>query len=132
VTPVPGTTRDILELSLDIGGLPMLVADTAGLRMTDDLVESIGVERAKNVLVQSSFPSLIHAQARTALRKPMYPFVYSLFPKFLSTHRMGLLLTSPNQYYHLHHQKLTSLAINWILFLSHCRGCLLKTTGQLV
>ena len=47
VTPVPGTTRDILEVSLDVGGLPVIVADTAGLRITEDLVESIGIERAK-------------------------------------------------------------------------------------
>ncbi|KAI8984989.1 tRNA modification GTPase TrmE [Trametes punicea] len=57
VTPVPGTTRDILELSLDIGGLPVIVADTAGLRKTDDIVEKIGVERAKR-LVDSSDVSL--------------------------------------------------------------------------
>ncbi|PIL36674.1 hypothetical protein GSI_00363 [Ganoderma sinense ZZ0214-1] len=42
VTPIPGTTRDVLELSLDIGGLPVIVADTAGLRKTDDVVEKIG------------------------------------------------------------------------------------------
>ena len=48
MTSIPGTTRDILELSLDIGGLPVIVADTAGLRKTEDVVESIGVERARN------------------------------------------------------------------------------------
>ncbi|OSD01803.1 tRNA modification GTPase TrmE [Trametes coccinea BRFM310] len=53
VTPVPGTTRDILELSLDIGGLPVIVADTAGLRKTDDVVESIGVERARKFVDSS-------------------------------------------------------------------------------
>lgn len=47
VTPVPGTTRDILEVALDIGGLPVILSDTAGLRATDDVVEKIGVERAK-------------------------------------------------------------------------------------
>jgi tRNA modification GTPase len=51
VTHVPGTTRDILELSLDIRGLPVIVVDTAGLRNTDDLVEKIGIERAKDVSV---------------------------------------------------------------------------------
>ncbi|KAI0773805.1 tRNA modification GTPase TrmE [Fomes fomentarius] len=53
VTPIPGTTRDILELSLDIGGLPVIVADTAGLRKTDDVVESIGVDRAKTLVENS-------------------------------------------------------------------------------
>ncbi|THU78787.1 tRNA modification GTPase TrmE [Dendrothele bispora CBS 962.96] len=53
VTPVPGTTRDILELSLDIGGLPVIVADTAGVRATDDLVENIGIERARNIVEAS-------------------------------------------------------------------------------
>ncbi|KAK0242322.1 tRNA modification GTPase TrmE [Armillaria nabsnona] len=57
VTPVPGTTRDILELSLDIGGLPVIISDTAGLRATTDLVESIGIERAKKA-VQSADISL--------------------------------------------------------------------------
>ncbi|KAJ7937424.1 tRNA modification GTPase TrmE [Mycena leptocephala] len=50
VTPVPGTTRDILELSLDIGGIPVIVSDTAGLRNTTDPVELIGVERARNAI----------------------------------------------------------------------------------
>jgi len=58
VTHVPGTTRDILELSLDIGGLPVLVADTAGLRETADEVEQIGIERARKA-VQAADASLL-------------------------------------------------------------------------
>ncbi|KAJ6538939.1 tRNA modification GTPase GTPBP3 [Mycena capillaripes] len=50
VTAVPGTTRDVLELSLDIGGIPVIVSDTAGLRKTTDTVELIGVERARNAI----------------------------------------------------------------------------------
>lgn len=50
VTPVPGTTRDVMELSLDIGGLPVIIADTAGLRKTEDVVEKIGVQRAENAV----------------------------------------------------------------------------------
>ncbi|KAH9853888.1 tRNA modification GTPase TrmE [Lenzites betulinus] len=67
VTPIPGTTRDILELSLDIGGLPVIVADTAGLRITDDVVEKIGVERARQ-LVESSDVSLCVLPAPEVLK----------------------------------------------------------------
>jgi tRNA modification GTPase len=45
VAHVPGMTRAILDISLDIGGLPLVVADTAGLRDTTDEVEQIGIER---------------------------------------------------------------------------------------
>lgn len=44
VTPIPGTTRDLIEESLEIEGIPIVAIDTAGLRATDDPVESIGVE----------------------------------------------------------------------------------------
>lgn len=46
VSPIPGTTRDVLEARLDLGGIPVTVIDTAGLRATDDLVEAEGVRRA--------------------------------------------------------------------------------------
>jgi len=46
VTAMPGTTRDVLELTLDMNGLPVIVADTAGLRQTEDVIEQIGVEKA--------------------------------------------------------------------------------------
>jgi tRNA modification GTPase len=47
VTPIPGTTRDLLRETIDIGGLPVTLTDTAGLRQSDDPVEGIGIERAR-------------------------------------------------------------------------------------
>ncbi len=42
-----GTTRDLLEVKLDLGGIPVYIIDTAGLRDTDSSVERIGIERAR-------------------------------------------------------------------------------------
>ncbi len=42
-----GTTRDVIEVRMDLGGLPVTFLDTAGLRETDDFVESIGIDRAR-------------------------------------------------------------------------------------
>ena len=46
VSEIAGTTRDVIEVRLDIGGYPVIVADTAGIRETADAIESEGVRRA--------------------------------------------------------------------------------------
>jgi tRNA modification GTPase len=45
VSPIPGTTRDMIEAHLDIGGLPVTLIDTAGLREAAEEIERIGVDR---------------------------------------------------------------------------------------
>jgi tRNA modification GTPase len=47
VSATPGTTRDVIEVHLDLGGYPVTVIDTAGLRETDDEIEAEGVRRAR-------------------------------------------------------------------------------------
>ncbi len=50
VTPVPGTTRDIIEEELEIEGIPLIISDTAGLHPSDDPVESIGIRKTKECI----------------------------------------------------------------------------------
>lgn len=47
VSDIPGTTRDVIEVSLDLGGYRVVLLDTAGLRETDDPIEREGVRRAR-------------------------------------------------------------------------------------
>ena len=49
VTDVAGTTRDILEENISLHGISLNIVDTAGIRSTDDIVEKIGVDKAKKI-----------------------------------------------------------------------------------
>lgn len=50
VSSIPGTTRDVIEEQMLIEGVPLLLADTAGLRETEDFVEKIGVQKTRQIL----------------------------------------------------------------------------------
>lgn len=53
VTPIPGTTRDALREPVQIAGVPLVLVDTAGLRVTSDVIEQLGVERTRRELEQA-------------------------------------------------------------------------------
>ncbi len=60
VTEVPGTTRDVLREQIDIDGIPVHVADTAGIRETTDVIEAEGIRRARQALDVADIVLLIH------------------------------------------------------------------------
>ncbi len=56
---IAGTTRDVIEVHLDLGGYPVVVADTAGLRDSSDLVEAEGVRRARARAAEADLKVLV-------------------------------------------------------------------------
>lgn len=66
VSPVPGTTRDYIEAEVEIGGVPVRLFDTAGLRESADSVEAEGVARSRRVLAEADIVIyLVDATAST-------------------------------------------------------------------
>ncbi len=59
VTPHPGTTRDVIECTIDLLGLPVTLIDTAGLRDSDDPVERLGIERARDEIAAADVVILV-------------------------------------------------------------------------
>lgn len=59
VTDIPGTTRDVLRETLSLDGLPVHVADTAGIRESEDIVEAEGVRRARAAMTAADLVLLV-------------------------------------------------------------------------
>ena len=59
VTNLPGTTRDVVDSQLIVGGIPITVLDTAGIRATEDIVEKIGVERSLSSIKSADLVLLV-------------------------------------------------------------------------
>lgn len=64
VTPIAGTTRDKVEQTIQIEGVPIHVIDTAGLRDSDDMVEQIGIARAWEVIASADVVLFLHDLSR--------------------------------------------------------------------
>ncbi|NTV64952.1 MAG: tRNA uridine-5-carboxymethylaminomethyl(34) synthesis GTPase MnmE [Oscillochloris sp.] len=59
VTPIPGTTRDTLEETANLAGIPVVLIDTAGIHESDDQVEQLGVERSRQALAGADLALLV-------------------------------------------------------------------------
>lgn len=86
VTSVPGTTRDIIEESIVIDGIMLKIADTAGLRKTEDLVENIGVQLTEKQLKQSDLVLAVFDAS-----KPLENYDYELFDKITNKNVIGII-----------------------------------------
>ena len=64
VTPVPGTTRDVVSSQIQVEGVPLHVIDTAGLRESEDHVERIGIERAWGQIESADAVLFLHDLTR--------------------------------------------------------------------
>lgn len=68
VTPIPGTTRDVIESSLTIEGIPLRLMDTAGFRSVSDEVERIGITLTRRKLKEADFVLIVIDQSRPLTR----------------------------------------------------------------
>lgn len=72
VTPIPGTTRDTLEETVNLQGVPLILVDTAGIAHSKDLVEKLGIERSRQALASADLALLVvnaHEPVREADRE---------------------------------------------------------------
>lgn len=90
VTPIAGTTRDILEDTVEIGGILFRFIDTAGLHESADEVERIGIDRARDRIARARI--LIWMLDTTADLKPQLEELHSLLPTLRANGTRVLLL----------------------------------------
>ena len=80
VSPIPGTTRDVIEEQLVMDGIPIRLADTAGLRLSECALEQEGVRRAKNQIEKADI-NLHVIDSSKAIDDDDYKNISSLDPK---------------------------------------------------
>ena len=74
VSPVAGTTRDVIEVHLDLDGYPVTLLDTAGIRDSDDPVEQEGVRRAKQRASEADLVLWVEDAKQDAVQARTFPF----------------------------------------------------------
>ena len=71
VTDVPGTTRDVIEATFNVGGIPIRIMDTAGIRKVNDEVEKIGIDLAFQKTAEADFLLIVIDRSRPINRDDM-------------------------------------------------------------
>lgn len=87
VTDIEGTTRDTIEGSINIGGVVLNLIDTAGIRKTEDVVESIGVSRSKKAIEEAEIIFLVLDNS-----SPLTEMDYELLE--LSKHKKRIIIVN--------------------------------------
>ena len=78
VTDIPGTTRDTLEVSMELGGLPVRLIDTAGLRDSDDPIEQLGVARSRSAMEQAELILVLWDSALPVTEEDLQLLLHSM------------------------------------------------------
>ncbi len=95
VTDLPGTTRDVVDSQLVVGGIPIQVLDTAGIRETEDVVEKIGVERSRQAAQSADLVLMVIDASIGWIEKDTEIYnIVSDRPLILVMNKIDLALTS--------------------------------------
>ncbi|MFW6024158.1 MAG: tRNA uridine-5-carboxymethylaminomethyl(34) synthesis GTPase MnmE [Dichotomicrobium sp.] len=95
VSDTPGTTRDVVEVRLDLGGYPVIVSDTAGVRETEEAVEAEGVRRA---IQRAADAHIVIWLLDAAQAHPASPPMELAREKTIIVVNKSELLSSPDEY----------------------------------
>ncbi|MGH7615925.1 MAG: tRNA modification GTPase, partial [Gemmatimonadaceae bacterium] len=103
VTPVPGTTRDTVERQIEIGGIPLNVIDTAGLRDTEDPVERLGIARTRAAIERSDVALVLvdatedaDAVSAAAARTALVAELPASLPRIIVHNKCDLAFAAPH------------------------------------
>lgn len=92
VTSIAGTTRDVVEGNLNLGGVPVRLYDTAGIHESTDVIEKIGINKAKEIIIKSDL--VLFLVDEQGLDNELYEFINN--KKHILVHTKSDLIKNKN------------------------------------